>query len=258
MGYSGGLHNPAVNAHGVLRTSVQKFERLKAEEEKERQEKIALQYGVDAATIPAHNARFDEETRLLDSVVVGPLKQHFGGADSFDAAASGRFGAEPKRLANRLLGMIQTMPEGIDAEGYPLPETDAGVIEYFSDMMAEELGGRLAPNSDRSNTPASIVDPQGNDEAFLADIDRAQSPHDLLSETRLHEANRTFQETLARLTGESPAERETRIDAEAVRQREMNAGDPAPDKEWPLNAEGLPADPFTASFGPEKSGGDSG
>ncbi len=124
--------------------------------------------------------------------------------------------------------------------------------------MAEELHGRLMPNSDRSNTTASIADPQGNDEAFLADFDRAQSPHDFLSETRLHEANRTMQETLSRLTGESPNEREDRVESEQMRQREMNAGDHAHDKEWFLNAEGLPADPFTATFGPEESGGDRG
>ena len=246
--------NPATNSQGVLMSSVRKFERLQAEAEKERQEKIALQYGVDAATIPAHNARFDEETRLLDSVVVGPLKQHFGGADSFDAAASGRFGAEPKRLANRLIEMIQTMPEGIDAEGYPLPESDPGIVEYFSNVLAEELQGRLMPNSDRSNVPASINDPTGSDAAYQSDIDRAQSPHDLFSETRLHEANRTFQETLSRLTGESPNEREARIEDEQVRQREMNSGDPASDTAWPLDAEtGLPADSFAATFGPAGS-----
>lgn len=251
MGYSGGLHNPAVNAHGVLLSSVREFERLQAEAEKERRETAALQHGIDAANLSDHDKRFAQETALLDAVVVGSLKQHFGGSPSFDDAASGRFGAEPKRLANRLIEMIQTMPEGIDPEGFPLPEVDPGIVSYFADIMAEELQERLAPNSDRSNTAASIIDPVGNDEAFLADIDRAQSPHDFLSETRLHEANRTFQETLARLTGESPNEREARIENEQVRQREMNSGDPTPDKPWPLDAEtGLPADSFAATFGP--------
>ena len=257
MGYSGGLHNPAVNAHGVLRTSVQKFERLKAEEEKERQEKIALQYGIDAATIPAHNERFDIETKLLDAAITSPkLRRHFGGADSFDAAASGRFGAEPKRLANQLIQMIQSLPEGVDDEGYALPETDPEIVAYFADVMEEELGRRTIPNSDRSNTPASLNDPEGNDQAFLSDFDFGKSPHDFDSATRSHEAATTFAETLARLTGEAPAEREARIESEQVRQRELSSGDRAAETEWPLTAEGLPADPFTAAFGPEKSGGD--
>lgn len=253
MGYFSGS-NPKTNASGVLMSSVEKYQRLMAEEQ-ERREKAALQIGVDEANLSRHNERFDQETKLLDAAVVGTLKRHFGGADGIDAAVSGRFGVQPKRLAIRLIEMLQSISEGVDDEGYALPETDPEIVAYFADVMEEELGRRTIPNSDRSNTSASLNDPEGNDQAFLSDFEFGKSPHDFDSSTRSHEAATTFAETLARLTGEAPAEREARIENEQVRQRELSSGDRAAEKEWLLDPEtGLPTDSFSATFGFAKSG----
>lgn len=169
MGYFDGS-NPATNSQGVLMSSVREFELLQAEAEKERAEMAALQIGVDEANTTAHNERFDIETKLLNAAVVGPLKRHFGGADGIDSALSGRFGVQPKRLANRLIDMLQSISEGVDDEGYALPETDPEIVAYFADVMEEDLSGRLIPNATRSNTPASFNDPVANDEAYLRDI----------------------------------------------------------------------------------------